>query len=76
MSPYGRIERANDRSPFADGQAYSLRHVDPLTFLVVRARPGLADDAGPIGPFVGLLGGGQDRDLCTYFVRLGPTWCE
>jgi len=73
---YGRIERAHDSSAFLDDQAYALTGVDPETFIVVRAKPGLRDDAGPWGDFMGLFGAGQDRDLCAYFTRLGPTWCD
>lgn len=76
LEPWGRIERADDASGFADDQAYALSGVDPLTFLVVRAKPGLKDDAGPWGDFIGLMGGGHDPRICRYFARLAPTWCE
>jgi hypothetical protein len=75
ISPYARIERANDRARLADDQAYALHHVDPLTFLLVRAKPGVEDQLGPWGPFIGLLGEGQDPDLCRYFDQGAPTWC-
>ena len=38
-------------------------------------KPGIRDDAGPWGEYIGLIGGGQDEDLCPYFARLAPTWC-
>jgi hypothetical protein len=76
LSPYARIQRADDPSAFLDDQAYSLRDVDPADFLVVRAKPGMRDGAGSWGDFIGLMGGGQDPDLCAYFARLPPTWCE
>jgi hypothetical protein len=76
LEPWARIERADDASGFADDQAYALSGVDPLTFLVVRAKPGLKDDAGPWGDFIGLMGGGHDSKVCGYFVRLAPTLCE
>ena len=77
LSPYGRIVRPTDPTLFQDDQAYALRGVDALDFLVVRAKPGLTDDGGSWGDFIGLMGGGgQNPALCRYFVRLVPTWCD
>src|SRR5262245_36201709 len=73
---YGEIERANSRAYFLDDVVYALCDVDAKALLLVRATPGLSDDGGTWGPFVGLFGGGQDPGACRYFVRLGPTWCE
>lgn len=75
LTPVGTIERATDTSPFADDTVYALQDVAPDTFLMVRLKPGLGDDAGPWGEYMGLLGGGHDEDLCPYFARLAPSWC-
>jgi hypothetical protein len=76
LSPYGRIAKTNTPGQFADDAVFTIRDVDPTTLLLVRATPNARDDMGAIGPFMGLWGEGQDPDVCRYFVRLGPTWCE
>ena len=74
LTPYATF-RTDAGAYFADRQALEIRDVDPLTFLVARAPSGLEDDAGSLGPLMGLLGQGHDADLCRYFTRLAPDWC-
>jgi len=76
IAPFAPIDRATDPSIFLDRQAFSIKDVDPDTMLVVQLKPGLRDDAGPWGEYLGLMGPGRDPDLCRYFTRLAPTWCE
>ena len=76
LSSYGRVTKTNTPGRFADDTVFTLRDVDPTTLLLIRATPNATDDAGALGPFMGLWGEGQDPDVCRYFVRLGPTWCE
>jgi hypothetical protein len=75
LEPYARIQIAADATWFLDAQTFALPHVDPQTFLLVRAKPGLRDDTGPLGDYIGLFAG-EDPDLCAYFTELGPTWCK
>lgn len=79
LAPAGAIDAADDPSQFAEMNAYLLRGVDPKAFLVVPAKPGLRDDAGPWVDYLALWETGQALPaVCQYFPAdsaTKPTGC-
>ena len=74
---FGSVGRTNAEAFFLDGEVFTLDDVDPETLLLVRAAPALRDDPDdPWGPYVGLWGGGEDADLCSYAEPSAVTFCE
>jgi hypothetical protein len=77
LAYFGTVGRTNAEAFFLDGEVFTIDDVDPETLLLVRAVPGLRDDPDdPWGPYVGLWGGGQDADLCSYVEASAVTFCE
>ena len=74
---FGTVGRTNAEAYFLDGEVFTIEDVDPETLLLVRAVPALRDDPDePWGPWVGLWGGGQDADLCSYAEASAVPFCE
>jgi hypothetical protein len=74
---FGSVGRTNSEDFFLDGEAFTIRDVDPHTLLVVRAVPALRNDADDSwGDYVGLWGGVEDPDLCAYAEASAVTFCE
>ena len=77
LAYFGTVGRTNAEAFFRDGEVFTIEYVDPETLLLVRAVPALSDDPDdPWGPYVGLWGGGQDADLCSYVEASAVTFCE
>ena len=74
---FGTIGSTNSPAFFLDDEVLTIDDVDPQTLLLVRAAPVLQDNADdPWGPYVGLWGGGEDADLCSYIEASAVTFCE
>lgn len=74
---FGTVGRTNAEAFFLDGEVSTIDDVDPETLLLVRAAAALRDDPDdPWGPYVGLRGGGQDEDLCSYAEPSAVAFCE
>lgn len=73
LRPYGE---ATDLNTFArpDGATvYAIEGVSPERALVVKLKPGQADDAGPIGNYLLLVRGADTFSLlCRYFDTTQP----
>ena len=77
LQPFGSVGRTNAEAFFLDGEVLTLDDVDPETLLLVRAAPPLRDDPDdPWGAYVGLWGGGEDADLCSYAEPSAVAFCE
>ena len=77
LQSFGSVGRTNAEAFFLDGEVLTLDDVDPETLLLVRAAPPLRDDPNdPWGPYVGLWGGGEDADLCSYAEASAVAFCE
>lgn len=77
LQHFGTVGSTNSRAPFLDGEVLTIDDVDPGTLLLVRAVSGLRDDPDdPWGSYIGLWGGGEDRDLCSYVEASAVTFCE
>ena len=77
LQHFGSVGRTNAEAFFLNGEVLTLDDVDPETLLLVRAVPALRDDPDdPWGPYVGLWGGGEDADLCSYAEASAVTFCE
>ncbi len=77
LQHFGSVGRTNAEAFFLDGEVLTLDDVDPETLLLVRAVPALEDDPDdPWGPYVGLWGGGEDDDLCSYAEASAVAFCK
>jgi hypothetical protein len=74
LEPAGTVSSSAYDWAFAEPTAYQLRGVDPRAALLVRAKPGLRDDAGPWGEFM-ILWGPEEAfpALCRYFSAEFPS---
>lgn len=76
LAYFGTVGRTNAEAFFLDGEVFTIEYVDPQTLLLVRVVPALGDDPDdPWGPYVGLWGGGQDADLCSYVEASAVAFC-
>lgn len=73
LTRHGEVQQSDFSYAFAEQVAYALRGVDPLAALVVPAKPGLGDEAGPWGDFIMLWGPGEAFPaICQYFEAGAP----
>ena len=73
LMPYAIATRRSRSHETLDEQTYRLGGLDPTQVLVMKLVPGQADDAGSIGSFLVLFGGGFDSALlCPYQPTSGP----
>jgi hypothetical protein len=77
LQHFGSVGRTNSEALFLNSEVLTIDDVDPETLLLVRAVPALQDDPDdPWGPYVGLWGGGEDADLCSYAEASAVTFCD
>ena len=77
LQHFGTIDSTNSEALFLNDEVLTIDDVDPETLLLVRAAPGLQDKPDdPWGAYVGLWGGGEDADLCSYVDDSAVTFCE